>query len=57
MATIKEYTDLSQSKKLVVEYCTKFKSEVSNIYNLNGCIECTLSNNRKKCIYKRVYPR
>lgn len=40
-----------------VEYCTKFKTEVKNIYNLNGCIECTISNNHKKCIYKRVYQR
>lgn len=38
-----------------IEYCTKFKIEVKNIYNLNGCIECTISNNHKKCIYKRVW--
>ena len=40
-----------------VEYCIKFKTEVSNIYNLNGCIECKFSDNHKNCMYKRIYKR
>ena len=37
-----------------VEYCTKLKKEVKNIYDLNGCIECTISNAHKNCPYKII---